>query len=238
MLTSLLMVAALWPPHLMQMCAPDEKTSILGIAQSPSGDFIYCEHIEISPEHNLNISYTKDGKKFAEKKVIRTRNPATPSIEQVDSRSGETRIASVNEQLLSMQYQGSRKENIQNSQFSLADVDVVDAGFDYFIREHWDNLQAGKVLPVNFASIAHQKVLSLRVRKLESQKCAEKNETTQPPYCYFVEIDNALLRLVLGNIKLSYDEQRRLTNFNGVVNIEDDKGETQTAHIRYYYKAD
>ena len=238
MLANLIMVAALWPPHVMQLCNPNEETHILGVAQSPSGDFLYCEHIEISSEHNLDISYIKDGKKFAEKKVTRTANPATPSIEQIDSRSGETRLASINQQMLSMQYQASRKEKMQSTQIPMADVDVVDAGFDYFIREHWDDLQAGKVLPVNFASIAHQKVLSLRVRKLESQKCAEKNEMTQPPYCYFVEIDNALLRLVLGNIKLGYDDQRRLVNFNGVVNIEDEKGSTQTADIRYYYKAE
>lgn len=237
MLANLIMVAALWPPHVMQLCKPDEKTNILGFAQSPSGDFLYCEQVEISSADNLDISYIKDGKKFAEKKITSTSNPTMPSIEQVDLRSGETRVAALNHQMLSMQYQASRKEKMQRTQIALSNVDVVDAGFDYFIREHWNTLQAGQVLSVNFASIAHQKVLPLRVRELESQKCAEKNETTHPPYCYLVEIDNALLRLVLGNIKLGYDDQRRLVNFNGVVNIEDEKGSTQTAHIRYYYKA-
>ncbi len=238
MLASLIMVAAFWPPYIMQLCSPDEKTNILGIAQSPSGEFLYCENIDISSEQNLNISYMKDGKRFAVKKITGTSNHTMPSIEQVDLRSGETRVAALDHQMLSMQYQASRKEKMQSTQIALSDVDVVDAGFDYFIRDHWNALQAGQVLSVNFASIAHQKVLPLRVRELEAQKCAEKNESTQPPYCYFVEIDNALLRLVLGNIKLGYDEQRRLINFNGVVNIEDEKGSTQTAHIRYYYKAD
>ncbi len=238
MLASLILAASLWPTQLIQLCSPESNTKILGIAKSPTGDFLYCEKIDASTEHDLNIFYINNGKKFAEKKINYATNPAIPAVEQTDSRSGEVRVAEINQQMLSLQYQASKKDKLLHTDIPLTKVDVVDAGFDYFIRQHWDELQSGKVLSVNFASIAHQKVLPLRVRKLEAEKCIEKSNSEENPYCYFVEIDNAFLRLVLGNIKLAYDEQHRLKKFNGVVNIESESGSTQTAIISYYYKKD
>jgi len=238
MLASVLIASALWPSTVMQQCSPNDEASIVGIAHSPAGKFLYCEHIEITSERGLNIVYLNNGKQFAEKHIHYTENPATPSVKQIDSRSGEVRVATINQQNLELKYQASKKEKIQRTDIALAEVDVVDAGFDYFIRQHWDELQAGEVLPVNFASIAHQKVLPLRVRMLPVQKCTDDFNFLQQHHCYFVEVDNALLRLVLGNIKLIYNEQHQLINFNGVVNIEDEKGSAQSASIRYYYKSD
>jgi hypothetical protein len=238
MLASILIAAALWPSSVMQQCNPHAETSIVGIAQSAAGHFLYCEQIEIASERGLNIVYFNNGKQFAEKKIDYRENPATPSVKQIDFRTREVRIATINQQELELQYQGNRKEKVQRINIPLAEVDVVDAGFDYFIRQHWNELQTGKILPVNFASIAHQKALPLRVRMLAPEKCAEDANPIHQHHCYFVEVDNALLRLVLGNIKLTYDEQRRLINFKGVVNIEDDKGSAQNASIHYYYKSD
>lgn len=238
MLASALLVTVLWPPAVMQECKPADDVSILGVAQSTSGEFLYCEHIEIKSERELSIVYTDKEKKFAKKQIGYIGNPATPSVSQLDFRSGEVRLANIHQQQLELQYQANRKEKIQRTQVSLADVDVIDAGFDYFIRDKWQELQTGKVVPVNFASITHQRVLPLRVRKFESEKCREDAQPAYQYYCYFVEVDNAILRLILGNIKLVYDEQRRLRNFNGVVNIENNKGATQTANITYYYKID
>lgn len=238
MLTSLLLAATLWPTSVMQHCQLSEKTIIVGIAQSPSGQFLYCEQIEQPSEHVLIVNYIYDGKKFAEKKINYTGNPATPLIYQKDFRSGEVRQAEISQQTIELHYQENSHKKSEQANIPLADVDVIDAGFDYFVRQHWDELQTGKVLPVNFASMPHLKVLPLRVSAQPLTKCAIKSEQENKHFCFLVEIDNALLRLLLGNIKLTYDQQHRLTNFKGVVNIEDDKATTQIAKISYYYHTD
>jgi len=238
MLTSLILAATLWPSSVTQQCKPSENSIVIGIAKSPSGQFLYCEHIERPSEHLLVVNYYYDFKIFAEKKINYSENPATPAVEQRDFRSGELRKANINQQTLRLQYQANMHKKTGHVDIPLAQVDVIDAGFDYFIRQYWDELQAEKVLAVNFASMPHLKVLPLRISKQAPVKCAEKAPPTSEAFCYLVEIDNALLRLVLGNIKLIYDQHRRLTTFKGVVNIEDDNESTQTAIISYYYQND
>lgn len=238
MLTSLLLAATLWPSSVTQHCQPLEQTIIVGIAQSQSGQFLYCEQIEKPSEHALIVNYVYDGKTFAEKKINYSGNPATPLIHQKDFRSGEVRQAEINQQTIELHYQENSHKKSEQTLIPLTNVDVIDAGFDYFVRQHWNELQTGKVLPVNFASMPHLKVLPLRLSAQPLTKCEAKTEQDNKHFCFLVEIDNALLRLLLGNIKLTYDPQHRLTNFKGVVNIEDDKASTQIAKISYYYKTD
>lgn len=238
MLTSFILAATLWPSTVTQQCKPSEHNIVVGIAQSPPGEFLYCEHIEQPSNQLFVVSYFYNGNIFAEKKINYHGNAATPSIEQRDFRSGELRQAHIYQQTLRLQYQANTHKKMENADISLTEVDVIDAGFDFFIRQHWDELQSGKVLHVNFASMPHLKVLPLRISKQTSEKCATETAPTNQSFCYFVEIDNSLLRLVLGNIKLTYDQHHRLATFKGVVNIEDNKGSTQTAKITYYYQSD
>ena len=114
----------------------------------------------------------------------------------------------------------------------------MDAGFDNFVRLHWEELSAGKTLSVNFASIAHQKVLPLRVSLQPEDKCAEKSPSPAQASCFVVEVDNMFLRLLLGNIKLTYDSQHRLQRFDGTVNINNDDEDSQSAVIDYFYASD
>jgi hypothetical protein len=238
MLANLLLTAVVWPLSVTQYCQPSDKTFMTGVAQSPTGNFLYCEQVEQTSEHSLRVSYLRDNKAFAEKIIGYVSNPETPSIQQKDFRSGELRQAKVTEQTIDLQYQPSaHKKNVSLS-IPLKDVDVIDAGFDNFVRNNWKQLQAGKTLPVNFASMPHLKVLPLRITSQPSVKCASKTESLNESFCFLVEIDNAVLRLLLGNIKLTYDQQHRLVTFNGVVNIEDEKESTQTAKISYYYQID
>ncbi|GGY75456.1 hypothetical protein GCM10011613_21210 [Cellvibrio zantedeschiae] len=238
MLASLILAATLWPASVTQQCKPSESSIVVGIATSQSGQFLYCEQMERLSEHQLLVNYSYNFKIFAEKKIDYGENPATPAVEQRDFRSGELRKANINQQILNLQYQANTHKKIERADIPLEQVDVIDAGFDYFIRQHWDELQAGKVLSVNFASMPHLKVLPLRIRKQAPAKCAEKAAPASESNCYWVEVDNAVLRLVLGNIKLTYDQQRRLTTFKGVVNLEDNNESTQTANISYYYHSD
>ncbi len=117
---------------------------------------------------------------------------------------------------------------------------MLDAGFNDFVQLHWDKLVAGNALSVNFGSIAHQKTLPLLISAKPTAKCENIiNKGAGPaPFCFMVEIDNVILRMLIGNIKLTYDNQHRLEEFNGTVNIQDEKQESQSAIIHYYYSDD
>jgi hypothetical protein len=233
----MLLTAAIWPSAVTEYCSPFDKTLMVGVAKSTNGNFLYCELVDQTSQHELKIDYVKDKKVFASKELKYATDTTMPSVLQKDFRFGEVRKAEVTEEKIKLHYQASRDENNSSAAIARKDVDVVDAGFDNFVRIHWDELQSGKILSINFASMAHLKTLPLRISSQPLEKCGrDVNKTPSTHYCFYVEIDNAFLRMLLGNIKLVYDHQRRLEEFNGVVNILSEKESNQTATIHYYYR--
>ena len=238
MLSSLLLAAALWPSAVTQNCKPPDNSIMVGVAQSTKGSHLYCELVSQPNAASLEVSYVLNDKQIVEKKINYGANTARPSIAQKDFRFGEIRTADVSAKNVELHYQASEQKKSGSAIIPLEQVDVVDAGFDYFVRDHWDELQSGKTLSVNFASMAHLKSLPLRISSHPLEKCINSSEKDPHLFCYFVEIDNAILRMLLGNIKLTYDQQHRLYEFNGVVNILGENQDNQKAVIRYFYRSD
>lgn len=237
MLASMLLTAAIWPSAVTEYCAPLDKTLMVGVAKAPNGNFLYCELVDQTSQHELRIDYVKDKKVFASKELKYATDPTMPTVLQKDFRFGEVRQAEVAEEKIKLYYQANSDKRNSSASIARKNVDVIDAGFDNFVRIHWDELQSGKTISINFASIAHLKALPLRISSRPLGKCDRNVSGTQSTiYCFYVEIDNAFLRMLLGNIKLVYDHQRRLEEFNGVVNILSEKESNQTATIHYYYR--
>lgn len=238
MLSSLLLSAAIWPSSVTQDCKPLDNSIMVGVAQTSSGAHVYCELVSQPATNSLEISYVFHDKPIAEKKINYQSNPAMPSIAQKDFRFGEIRQAALTNENVELHYQSSTQKKMGGAIIPIQKVDVIDAGFDNFVRDHWEELQSGKTLSVNFASMAHLKTLPLRISAQPLEKCINKAEKNASLFCFFVEIDNAILRMLLGNIKLTYDQQHRLHEFNGIVNILGEDQENQKAVIRYFYSSD
>lgn len=238
MLTSALLAAAIWPIAVTQDCAPSADAIMVGVAKNEAGKIIYCEIVSQVDEQSLKINYFSKDKIFAEKSLHFSTNPFIPTVIQKDFRVGELRQADISEKNVELHYQTSVHKKVEKALIPLQKVDILDAGFDNFIRAHWDDLQTGKTLSVNFASIPHLKILPLRISAQPLDKCATKHDESSAMACYFVEIDNALLRILIGNIKITYDQQHRLHEFNGIVNVQDDDQDNQKAIIHYFYGSD
>ncbi len=239
MLSSILLTAAIWSNPVTENCLPNEKTQMVGIAKAPNGNLLYCELVEQMSPQELKIHYVKDKKIFASKEIRYIVDKTLPSVLQKDYRFGEVRQADATVQNITLHYQANSAKKNHSASLTSKEVDVIDAGFDNFIRLHWEALKSGKTLSINFASMAHLKALPLRISSQPLEKCgADIKKVPSAHHCFYVEIDNAFLRMVFGNIKLIYDQQRRLEEFNGVVNILSEKGTNQTAKIHYYYRAD
>ena len=238
MLISALLVAAIWPLAVTQDCEPSVNTIMVGVAKNEAGNVIYCELVTQVDDKSLKVSYLANNKLFAEKSLHFSTSPFIPSVVQKDFRVGELRQADVSEKNVELHYQANTHKKIDKAIIPLQKVDILDAGFDNFIRKNWDELQSGKTLSVNFASMSHLKTLPLRISSQPLSKCSIKYNENSPMMCYFVEIDNALLRMLLGNIKITYDQHHRLYEFNGIVNVQDDGQDNQKAIIRYFYGSD
>lgn len=235
MITSLALTAALWPANLVDTCNPDDTIIMMGVARNTAGKFLYCEMVSQPSQNRLRIEYKRNNEVFALKELRYNDNPLMPDVMQHDYRSGEIREAKRvgNELILTYQQNQYKKKN--NAAIPTEKVDVVDAGFDHFIRKNWGKLVSGNNVPIHFASIAHLDALSLRIHPQPLTSCSSR---LSAGFCFQVEINNAFLRMLLGNLKLTYDTEQRLQRFDGVVNVNDDKEKTQTAVINYYYKSD
>jgi hypothetical protein len=240
MINSLALVAALWPDPIMQYCPPPKDVLIVGIARNSRKDFLYCEWFTKVSDQKFTANYVQDSAVFAVKNLDFSTHPFIPTVTQTDYRTGELRASSILNREIKLEYRENENQKHETKSLPVNEVDVLDAGFNDFVRAHWDRLIAGEALPVNFGSIAHLKTLPLLISAKPTLKCKNNinKETQQAPYCFTVEINNRLLRLLIGNIKISYDKQRRLEEFDGMVNIQDDSQKTQSAIIHYYYSND
>lgn len=238
MYTSLALAAALWPADATEYCPPTGDSIIIGVAFNSRHEFLYCEYFSQVGEHQIYVNYTRNGGAFASKELDYSSNSFIPTVKQIDQRTGETRIAKTDQHQVQLSYQASAGKKVEISNLAIEDVDMVDAGFDTFVKAHWDRLIAGESLSINFGSIAHLKSLPLRIKSLPINKCSQQKNAPPAQHCFSVDIDNSLLRLLLSNIKISYDNNKRLVQFSGVVNLQDDLQKSQTATINYFYKQD
>ena len=240
MITSIALAAALWPAQVDQYCPPPNGTLIVGVAHNLQKEFLYCEWFSKKDEQKFRVDYVHGSSTFAVKDLDFSVSSLIPKITQLDSRTGELREASINNQQVTLQYRENKNKNTDITTLPVSKVDVLDAGFNDFVRAHWDKLLAGNALSVNFGSIAHQKTLPLLISAKPAATCenAINRESQKAPFCFIVEIDNMILRLLIGNIKLVYDQQHRLQEFNGTVNIQNNEQKSQHAVIHYYYSID
>lgn len=226
---------------LSPLCQYDGR-DIVGVAFDSQGQFVYCEEISIRNK-NLFISYTKGKISFAEKLVNAENSDTLPSVSQMDSRNGEKRVAEVryDQKKLQLSYQETQRDKLKSDSFNIVEVDAIDAGFNAFIQSHFDELQLKKVLHVRFASIAHLDIIKLSLKPVNTKECVNKKVDTSKisivpiTNCIKVDIDNALLRLVIPSLHLGYDGKRQLVYFNGTVNINDDKAKSQQVTLYYNY---
>lgn len=106
---------------------------------------------------------------------------------------------------------------------------VIDAGFDDFIRKHWQALSAGKTVPFSFASVARQTSVNFEVE-------ASNPERLQQPLKITMTLRSSLLSWLLDPIKLEYQRStQRLLRYRGLSNIQDNDQQGQQVDIRYRY---
>lgn len=237
-----------WAAIMSGPCAPgagdESPPQIVGVAKSPeTGALLYCEwHGSPDAAGNALVRYVSgSGEVFAEKQIAYKTGLTTPEIEQLDKRSGEwhriERVSEANGEPSGwrLSYRQTSNSALQQTRVPDREVDVIDAGFDHRVRAEWSRLMAGERVAVQFASTVYQRSLPLRMVKRSARDC-DLNEEHHS--CFWVEPNNFLVRLFVDQLRLSYDPERRLRRFEGVVNIQNAEGKKQSAVIDYAYHPD
>ncbi|WP_160153495.1 hypothetical protein [Microbulbifer sp. ALW1] len=197
------------------------------------------------------LYFAPDGEKIAEKRLeaiapgSAIQEQRLPQVFQQDFRSGELRETVWESGAWRIRYQKAENQALREVVIDDSEIDVIDAGFDAYVREHWQALASGAELGFLFASPPHGRSIRLRAT---SVAC----EPPDSALCVRVDLAQPLLRWIAGgDILLRYSTvdsdgvtkdknalapMPRLQRFTGVSNLLDDSGEPQRLQIDYFYR--
>ncbi len=226
MLSGLLLVAAT-----VSGCGYEGAVFAQGFASKPeTGELVYCEyHLPADGDRRTVLYYAPQGVRIGEKQIVGIER-STPEVMQRDFRHGEERKVSRGTNVLEMSYRETGEGAYENAVVPDDAVDVVDAGFDVFIRRHWRGLISGQTVTFRFALPPHGRAVTLRAQRVP---CAAQ---WMDALCIKVDLAQPLLRLFAGALNLIYDRPgRRLRVFEGISNLLDEQGSSQRVRIEYDY---
>lgn len=107
---------------------------------------------------------------------------------------------------------------------------VIDAGFDHYIREHWEALTNKQLLTFYFPAVTRQSLVKLRVTP---RACSYPTNTDR---CFSINSASWIIRLILDPIELGYDKNtQQLSRFRGLANLTDERGDGLVVDIKYRY---
>jgi hypothetical protein len=205
----------------------------VGTAFDPAGHELYTESHWISAiagkSERLILFKCPDGKAFARKRIEEADQTVAPLFELDDERFGYregVRIAANGKREVFV-----RRSNHQTEQSALVESVprlVIDAGFDTFVRRHWDELVAGKRQKVQFLLPSRLRSYAFVVDLVGSDQI---NGT--PVQRFRLELDN-WFGFALPSVEMAYDSGTRdLREYTGVSNIRDSQGRNLKVRIEF-----
>lgn len=169
-----------------------------------------------------------DGPAFARKELTYGATREQPEFKLVDARSGHV-------EGLRRTPAGPRvfvKDDARSPQREAAvpagTAIVSDAGFDEFVRRHWDELEAGRTVRFPFLVPSRLDSLSFKVRK-------HHDATVEGAAASVIRLNlSGVFGWFLPYIEVSYRRSDRvLLRYEGLTNIRDAKGGNMVAVIRF-----
>lgn len=169
-----------------------------------------------------------DGRAFGRKTLDYGDTPATPTFRMDDANVGYVEGARRDGDVLVAFAGFTDAGEPQAWPIPASPSLVIDAGFDEFIRSHWEKLQAGESLPIRFVVPNRGKAYDFRLVKLREETIADTPST--------------VLRLSLGgvlgwfasDIDVSYrNSDQRLMRFEGLTSVRADRNDNVSARIEF-----
>lgn len=195
-----------------------------------TGNLLYTEqHRRNGIDHVVNY-FLPDGKLIVTNKQNFQYSPYVPTIEQTDLRDNE-RSGLLREDDGWVLYNNDQRETVKND-----DPLVASAGFDTFIRQHWDYLSKGQAIDFDFVVPQSMMLAPLRMVKIDCKK-ADISRVTENYLCLEVTPSSLFFSFFFDPIEVAYDKDSRLLMaYRGLTNLNNSRGDAYEAEIFYSYK--
>lgn len=226
-------------PALLLSLAPAVGTAAETVGEAfdlNSNELLYREiHCLDAAGDSREVIYRNNRNELiARKRVDYRSGRTTPSFVQHNLYSSQTIKVELDDGMLTMKVLDAEKGEpikVKSTETSGSLPVVIDAGFDEFVRAHWDELVAGGKKYFQFPFASRSTMVELRIGPLT---CTYDSDTDQ---CFRLEMSNWLFRMLAAPIELGYDaESRRLTRYRGLSNIGDGNGNGLEVDIQYRYQ--
>lgn len=201
----------------------------VGEARSADDALIYEEHHLVrldgeQPVERLVTYRCTDGQPFA-RKLVTYGNPVhAPTFRLDDHRFGY--VEGFDDGVVFVRAGTAAEE--QRAVIKASAALVVDAGFDEFVREHWDTLQRGASVPLEFLVPSRLSSYKFKLRKVRSEAMFGA------PASVFELAVSGLLGWFADPLEVGYrDSDRRLMHFKGLTNIRKTLDSNIVAQIRF-----
>jgi hypothetical protein len=189
--------------------------------------WLYAEN---GVEHRLVLYSCPDGEPFVRKQVDSAPGAATPDVDLFDARVGYREgVRSLDGRREVFAQSDARSPERRAVLPSPAPPNaVIDAGFDAFVRAHWDTLSRSSVSPVLFLVPSELRYLDFSARMLRDEH-ADGGDVR-----WFRLSLASWYGFVLPHIDLAYDLQtHELRQYSGVSNIRGADGHNLRVTIRF-----
>lgn len=183
---------------------------------------------EAGVQRRLVVYRCPDGQPFARKRMRYAGTPWAPDFELLDNRDGYVEGARLAQGQWQVYVQRDAKARRETADLPVRADTVVDAGFDDYVRSHWDTLTAGAPLPAAFLMPARLGYLNVKLAVLDPGM-----RGGVPVQRFRMSLDG-WLGAIAPTVTLTYTQAgRRLLAFEGPSNVRDDHGKRQRVRIEF-----
>ncbi len=190
------------------------------------------EHREIFSQDKHTSTDTRyldnQGRNIAERTLDFSHSLCKPDYVLKDFRDGYEEGAAIVGDQVRVFVRATRNTQLKEKQIKVPEPCVIDGGFNYFLKQNWDGLLAGKRIHFNFVAPSQLDYFAFIAREdLKSEM--GKNEKA-----FVIELENPLIRLLVAPIRVSYDaDTRRMTQYQGISNVNDSFGKSLKVRLVY-----
>ena len=213
-----------------------------------TGVLLYTEHHSHISKFEHLVEYKEvNGDVFATKKIQYQSSYLSPDFKQENWRNGEQISTQRNiensedkgsKDSILVTYKEDADSDLKNEIINHRDNLIIDAGFNNFISQNWDELINGKVMTVEYLIPSLLDTYELNIKKTT---CEDSRH-----YCFSISSSSFFIGLISSNLKLTYgsihshennqnNKEYRLISFEGRSNICDQEGDYQDVEIKYSY---
>jgi hypothetical protein len=181
-------------------------------------------------EHRLVIYTCPDGEPFVRKRVDTAPGAATPDVDLFDGRVGYREGVRTLDGRREVFAQANARTPERRAALPLPPPPnaVIDAGFDAFVREHWDTLSQSGLSPVRFLVPSELRYLDFSARMLRDEQVDGGDMR------WFRLSLASWYGFALPHIDVAYDKQtHELREYSGLSNIRDGDGRNLRVTIRF-----